>query len=117
MRRQRAKLMSLTHSYEKDWKRTTWGSEAMRLVQESETERLTNCGLVYHIRQRDQFCWVGPPERRLDGEPIVRVLPLVQAQPTPNLEIRAHGEIYLLPYNFKGTWFDVESSKGVRLIP
>lgn len=83
-----------------------------------EVDQLNHCGLVYHIRQRDHFCWVGPPEKVPDGEPIVKVLPLIQAKPTPNLEIRAHGETYLLPYDFRGTWFDITSPvKGKALIP
>ena len=82
-----------------------------------EAHRLASAGLVYHERQRDGHCWIAPPEQHQDGQMIVRILPLPHATPKPGMEIRAHGEIYLLPLDFEGTWFDVFSTKGVPLIP
>jgi hypothetical protein len=83
-----------------------------------DADRLKGCGLAYHERQVDMFCWIGPPQRSYDGGSIVKVLPLTLAQPRPNMKIEAlDGERYLLPHDFRGTWFDVTSPKGVSLIP
>lgn len=78
--------------------------------------RLKGCGLVFHERVSDNKRWVGPPERRLDGEPVVKVTTLDRVTPKPNMEIRAHGEIYLLPPDFSGSWFDIASDTGKPMI-
>jgi len=80
------------------------------------SNRLKACGMVYHERVSDNSRWIGPAERRLDGAPIVKILTLDRVAPRPNMEIRAHGEIYLLPPDFAGTWFDVAGPTGKPLI-
>ena len=81
-----------------------------------EAQRLQNCGLVYHERQINGQCWIGPPERHPSAFGRVKVLPLSDVVPRPNMLIHAHGEKYQLPHDFKGTWFDVVSPTGKELI-
>ena len=83
---------------------------------EREASRLRNSGLVYHERLINGECWIGPPERHPDGVGKVKILPLVDVEPKPQMRVHAHGEKYLVDYNFTGTWFDVVSPSGKALI-
>jgi len=83
---------------------------------ELEAEFLRNCGLVYHERQSDGTCWIGPPSTHLRGIGRVKVKPLMDVEPQPFMEVRAHGEKYEIPYDFQGNWFAVRSPSGRLLI-
>lgn len=80
--------------------------------------RLKACGVAYHENQTTSRGYVGPPVHRLDGAgPKFTVQPLNRVEPKPGMEIHAtDGEKYTLSLNFAGTWFDVVSPKGKRLI-
>lgn len=84
---------------------------------EQEAERLNNCRLVYFERQGTTDRWIGPAGEQRHNEARINVKPLTHVQPAPGIEIHAHdGEHYLIPANFKGTWLEVISPKGVQLI-
>lgn len=83
-----------------------------------QNQRLQNCGLHYHENQSTSRGYVGPPVRRTNPEPRYTVQPLTRVTPKPGMEIHAvDGEKYTLPLSFAGTWFDIISPKGVKLIP
>ena len=83
---------------------------------EAKAARMRNCGLVYHERQSDGRTWIGPPEPHFDGTGRVKVMPLMDVTPQPNMIVHAHGEKYEIPYDFRGSWFDVKSPTGKALI-
>lgn len=80
--------------------------------------RLKRCGLVFYEDQLSGERWVAPPAARETEQARIKVLPLFMVKPVPGMQITAtDGEKYLLPADFKGTWFDVVSPKGKELIP
>jgi hypothetical protein len=82
---------------------------------EEESNRLKTCGLVWREDQADSRRWVEPAPTRHQGR--IKTLPLFMVKPKPRLEIHAlDGERFLLPKDFKGSWFDVKSPKGIPLI-
>lgn len=82
----------------------------------AQDTRLKACGLVWYENQLDGSRWVGPPAT-LNGGARVKILPLYMVKPGPGLEIEAiDGEKYLLEKTFHGTWFEVTSPLGVKLI-
>lgn len=88
------------------------GSDAL-----NDTMRLQQCGLVHHLNVLTSQRWIGPPERILDGNGTrIQRLPLHVIKPQQGMEIRAlDGERYAIEGN-PGSWFDVASPTGKRLI-